>query len=128
MRLGQVLAVTAVAVVIIGLLQIVQTSQATTRTFEIQKLEQEKLEVGAQVRQLEAEVAGLSSLARIEGEAKRLGLVKPQSVQAVEVNVPWAGAALDRLPTRFSPGEQQAEETGQDAPWWRDLLGLLPFN
>jgi len=114
--------------VIIGLLQIVQTSQATTATFEIQRLEQEKLAVGAQVGQLEAEVASLSSLARIEGEAKRLGLVKPQSVQAVEVNVPVEEAGLDQLPTRYSAEEQQAEETKQDTALWRDLLGLLPFN
>lgn len=128
MRLGPILAVTAFVIVIIGLLQIVQTSQATTRTFAIQRLEQEKLEIGAQVRQLEAEVAGLSSIARIEGESKRLGLVKPESVQAVEVNVPEEDAGLNQLPTRYSAEQQQTEETEQDAPWWRDLLGLLPFN
>lgn len=113
---------------IIGLLQIIQTSEATTRTFAIERLEQEKLETGAEVRQLEAEVAGLSSLARIEAEAKRLGLVQPLSVQSVEVNVPADETAVDQLPTRYQPVEQQAEETEQDAPWWRDLLGLLPFN
>ena len=114
---------------VIGLLQIVQTSRATTANFEIQGLEQQKLELGAQVRQLEAEVAGLSSLSRIEGEAKRLGLVKPQTVQAVEVNVAAEEAPLNRLPTRFLPAEaEQLEDAGGDSSWWRDLLQVLPFN
>ena len=110
------------------MLQIVQTSEATTASFGIQALEQEKLELGAQVRQLEAEVAGLSSLARIEQEAKRLGLVKPQAVRSVDVNVAWDGASIERLPTRYSPDEHaQSEEAEQGSSWWRDLLGLLPF-
>jgi cell division protein FtsL len=115
--------------VAIGLLQIVQTSRATTANFEIQKLEQQKLELGAQVRQLEAEVAGLSSLARIEAEAKRLGLQKPQAVQAVEVNVAAEEAPVNHLPTRFSPAEaEQPEDAGGDSTWWGDLLQLLPFH
>jgi hypothetical protein len=115
--------------VVIGLLQIIQTSQATTANYQIQKLEQQKLELGAQVQQLEAEVAGLSSITRIEAESNRMGLQKPQAVQAVEVNVPVEDASVNHLPTRFAP-EVQAEPkaSGGDSPWWRDLLRRLPFN
>jgi cell division protein FtsL len=130
LRLGQVLLIALAAVVAIGLLQIIQTSQATTASFEIQRLEQQKLELGAEVGQLEADVARLSSITRIEAEAKRLGLVRPASVQALEVNVPPPDdTALDQLPSRFAPDDgQQSEAADQDSSWWRDLIGLLPFN
>ena len=129
LRAGPILLIAAVIIVIIGLLQIIQTSQATTRTFEIQKLEQQKLELGAEVRDLEAQVAGLSSLPRIQAESQRLGLVRPQSVEAVEVNVLAPDESVDRLPSRFAPaGQPQPQEAKNDAPWWRDLIGSLPFN
>ena len=128
LRAGPILLIAAVAIVIIGLLQIIQTSQATTRTVEIHKLEQQKLQLGAEVRELEAQVAGLSSLPRIRGESQRLGLVRPQSIEAVEVNVGVPDEAVDRLPSRFEAGQVQLQEADEDSPWWRDLIGLLPFN
>ena len=62
------------ALVIVGLLRVVQTSQATTAGFAVQALQQDKLEVETALRQLEADVGLLSSLERIEREALRLGL------------------------------------------------------
>jgi cell division protein FtsL len=127
-RVGQVVLVAVAAVVLIALLQVVQTSQATTASFAIQRLEQQKLELGTEVRQLEAEVASLSSLSRIEREAQRLGLEAAQARESVEVNVAWTAADEGRLPTRFAPGEQEeAEMDGQGSSWWRDLLEPLPF-
>lgn len=129
LRLRPVLLISGVALTIIAVLQVVQTSQATTANFAIQDLAQQRLELQAQVRQLEAEVAGLSSLTRIEAEAKRLGLEQPQGTEAVEVNVAWAGASVDRLPTRYALEEQAPPvEEDADSPWWRDLLDHLPFN
>lgn len=127
-RPGSILLIAAVVIVIIGLLQIIQTSQATTRTFEIQKLEQQKLQLGAEVRELEAQVAGLSSLPRIRAESQRLGLVRPQSIEAVDVNVGVPDESVDRLPSRFAAGAVQFQEAETDSPWWRDVIGLLPFN
>ncbi len=130
LRLGPVLLVAGLAIVIIALLQVVQTSEATTTSFAIQELEQERLELETSVRQLEAEVAALSSLSRIEQEARRLGLEPPQARESVEVNVAWLAADEERLPTRFAPGEQgQAGVDGHpdSSGWWRDLLKLLPF-
>ena len=129
LRLGPVLLAAGIAIVAVGLLQVVQTSRATTASFAIQRLEQEKLELETTVRQLEADVAGLSSLTRIEQEAKRLGLGPPQASESVSVNVPWPRADLDRLPTRFLPAEGAQPGVGErDEPWWRDLLELLPFD
>lgn len=127
-RLAHVLLVAVAVVVVVALLQVVQTSRATTASFAIQRLKQEKLELETEVRQLEAEVGSLSSLSRIEGEAERLGLEPAEDRQTVEVNVAWASADEGRLPTRFAPGEQQeAEVNGQGSSWWRDLLEPLPF-
>ena len=128
LRLGPVLLIAAAAIGIIGLLQVVQSSGAATTNFSIQRLEQEKLEVQILVHQLEAEVASLASLSRAEREGReRLGLVPPEALESVQVNVAWPAADQPRLPTRFAP-EEQAEVDGQDSSWWRDLLGLLPFN
>ena len=129
-RIWHVLLVTAAAIGAIGLLQVVQTSDATTTNFAIQRLEQKKLEAQTEVHQLEAQVGFLSSLARIEREAsERLGLEPPVAQQAVEVNVAWPASDQQRLPTRFLPvGEAGAEGDVGESPWWRDLLGLLSFN
>ena len=125
-----VLLVTAAAIGAIGLLQVVQTSDATTTNFAIQRLEQKKLEAQTEVHQLEAQVALLSSLARIEREAsERLGLEPPVAQQAVEVNVAWPASDQAQLPTRFLPVEEAgAEGEADESPWWRDLLGLLSFD
>jgi hypothetical protein len=127
-RPGSILLIAAVVIVIIGLLQIIQTSKATTRTFEIQKLEQQKLQLGAEVRDLEAQVAGMSSLPRIQAESQRLGLVRAQSIEAVTVNIAMPDDSVDRLPSRFAAGAVQLHEAETDSPWWRDVIGLLPFN
>ncbi len=129
-RIWHVLLVTAGVIGVIGLLQVVQTSDATTTNFAIQRLEQKKLEAQTKVHQLEAQVAFLTSLARVEREAsERLGLEPPVAQQAVEVNVAWPAADQQRLPTRFVPGgEVGAEGEAGESPWWRGLLGLLSFD
>jgi cell division protein FtsL len=121
-----VLLVAAGAALTIGLLQVVQSSEATTTSFAIQRLEQEKLELEAGVSQLEAEVAGLSSITRVQLEAQRLGLRPAESKETIVVNVPAPDVAA-LVPAGVVPqDDQQGEE--QDKPWWQDLLDSLPFN
>ena len=98
LQLMPILILAAAAIVVIGLLRIVQTSQATTATFAMTDMQQEKLELETNVRQLEAEVASLSSLERIEREAARLGLRSPKGVSYIEVNATWPAEAVDGLP------------------------------
>ena len=125
-RLGPFLLIAVAALVIVGLLRVVQTSQATTAGFAVQALQQDKLEVETALRQLEADVALLSSLERIEREALRLGLAPPSVQASVRVNV--ALPATNALPTRFA-AEEAEESTGSGATsWWRSLLKPLPFN
>ena len=129
LRVGPVLLVAVVAIVIVALLQVVQTSDATTSSFAIQQLEQEKLELRTRTSQLEAEIAALSSLSRSEQEAReRLGLEPAAAQQSLKVNVPWPGADQQLLPTRFAPDEEpDVVERSDRSGWWRDLLELLPF-
>ncbi len=138
LQLVPLLLLAAGAVAVIGLLRVVQTSQVTTAGFAMQSLQQEKLELETSVRQLEAEVGSLSSLDRIEREAKRLGLELPERVSYVLVNVARPATAEDLLPARFAPAQDDAPAVGsaaggvngspENSGWWQDLLSLLPFH
>lgn len=119
-----VLIAAGLALAAAALLQVVQTSNVTNAGYHIQRLEQERLQWQARVHQVEAEVASLSSLERIEQEARgRLGMVPAERRLYLEMNAPVPTHQL--LPTRFSPPE--APEQRSSEPWWRDLLDLLPF-
>ena len=125
-RIAPLLAAAGLMIVAIAVLQLYQASRATTASFNMQQLEQQKLQLDTSVRQLEAEVAALSSLQRIEQEAGRLGLQPAQARSSAQVNVapPAQGVGL---PTRYGPNTEEAEVGGQDAPWWHKLRKLIPF-
>jgi cell division protein FtsL len=111
-------------IALVGLLQVVQTSDATTTGYSLRRLEQDRLDRQAQVHQLEAEVAALTSMERIEGEARgRLGMTAPDDVLSLEVHKQPPAQQL--IPRRFAPEvEKSTSETGS---WWQALLRLLPF-
>lgn len=126
MRLGPLLLAFGVALVAIAILQLYQTSRATTTSFQMQQLEQQKLQLDTSVRQLGAEVASLSSLARVEQEANRLGLQPAVDRGTVQVNVappPQGGG----LPSRYAPATEEARVGEPNASWWHALRKLLPF-
>jgi len=126
LELRPILYVTGAAVVVLALLQVVQTSDVATTSFAMRRQERERLELQTRVRQMEAEVASLSSLGRVQQEAQaRLGLVPPGERRSLRVNAP-APAPEELLPTRFAP-TRVAEGDGGGSPWWRDALKLLPF-
>ena len=128
LHLMPLLTVAASLVLVLGLARVIQPSQVTTAGFAMQSLQQEKLELETSVKQLEAEVATLSSLERIEREATRLGLELPVHVSYVPVNVAWPGTAADLLPARFAPVDEDAVDgSPDDAGWWQHLLNSLPF-
>ncbi|MGB2696065.1 MAG: hypothetical protein WBD55_12885 [Dehalococcoidia bacterium] len=126
-KLAPVLLVIGAIIVLVALVQLVQTSNATTSNFAIQELGQQKLEAETRVGRLESEIGGLSSLPRIEREATgRLGLVPPVDQRSVSVNVPLPAAEVG-LPSRFAP-DAEPEVAESDDSWWQNLLDLLPFN
>jgi cell division protein FtsL len=105
--------------------QVNQFSRLTSTGYEINDLTQQRADKQAENHALEAEVAQLSSLARVDWEARtRLHLEPAQQKLYITVNheVP------DRqtLPTRFLPPDSP---TGgpSDGPAWKRLLKSLPF-
>jgi cell division protein FtsL len=125
-RLTPVLLSAALAIVAIAILQLYQTSRATTASFQMQQLEQQKLQLDTSVRQLESEVSTLSSLTRIEQEASRLGLQPADQRDTVQVNVPLPAQSVE-LPSRFAPKIEEAGVGGDHASWWHRLRKHLPF-
>jgi cell division protein FtsL len=129
LRLVPVLLIAAAAIVVIGLLQVIQTSEATTARFAIQRMERQRLELEASVRDLEADDAALSSLERVEREAARLGLQPPVAERTIEVNVPAPDVDANRLPSRYAGSGQEGEDGSTDeSAWWEDLLDFVPFR
>jgi hypothetical protein len=123
--LRRILALAVGVVVLLGLLQVIQTSGATKTGYTIRGLEQERLDWSAQVHRLEAEVASLASLDRVEREATgRLGLVPAEKVIYLEADVSPPRQQL--VPRRFLTSEPSAGESSTS--WWQALLEFLPFH
>ena len=129
LRLGPILLAVGAVIAVVCVLQLMQTSRATTASFNIQQLEQQKLELQTSVSELEVDVAGLSSLSRVQQEAKRLGLGPPAAREVVEVGVPGPSGDSAQVPARFLPKAETASKAGErPSSWWRDLLKRLPFR
>lgn len=80
-------AVVSAAICAVFLLTVLYLSQATTvatRGYETQRLEQQRDELRRQNALLEVESARLDSPARVEAEARRLGLVRAAAVLVVQ--------------------------------------------
>ena len=109
----------------LGLLQVIQTSSATTTGYNLQRLEDERSATQAEVPQLEAEVAVLTSIDRIDREARdRLGMVPADNTMTLSVEK--QAPAQQLVPLRFLTEQSEAPQVKSTA-WWRKLLGLLPF-
>jgi cell division protein FtsB len=105
--------------------QVNQLSSATSTSYEINELNRQRAARQAENRELEAEVAALSSLARVDIEARlRLGLVPAERTLYLEVNQPVP--ERQTLPSRFLPQEPPTTTRGGE-PGWKRLLRILPF-
>jgi len=111
-------------IALVLLLQVIQTSDATTTGYSLRNLEQDRVSLQAQVHQLEAEVAALTSMERIEREARgRLGMVSPTETLTLEVHAQPPAQQL--IPQRYIPEGTKA--TPKADSWQQRLLRLLPF-
>jgi cell division protein FtsL len=111
-------------VVAIALLQVAQSSSFAHTGQNIQRLEQEKSALTAEVHLLEAEIAALASLERVERHAReRLAMLPPRRTDHLSVDV----AAPDGF---LLPRPLTAEHSGHSdgGPWWQTLLRVLPFR
>jgi cell division protein FtsL len=119
----------AVAIIIaLGLVRIIQSSEATTTNYSIQDLEQQRLEARTVNSELEAEISRLSSLDRIQKEAERRGLVRPQEQDVASVNAPPPVVELPGPGSGSSESDERSRQSEGDSGWLDDALDLLPFR
>ncbi len=112
-------------IVAVGLVQVNQLSRVTSAGYEIDRLNQERAQKQAENSQIEADVARLSSLARVDIEARmRLGMVPAQARLYLTLN----HSVPDRqtLPTRFLP-VVRPQPAPSNPPLWKRLLHKLPL-
>jgi cell division protein FtsL len=124
---GRLLLAIAAAVLIgAAAMQVNQFSAVTGTGYEIEELKRERALKQAANHDLEAEVASLSSLARVEIEARaRLGMEPPKDVEHINI----VGAVPDHqtLPTRYLPAEPVEAESDENPSFVEKMLDLLPF-
>ncbi len=117
---------TLALVVLAAGLQVNQFSRLTSTGYQLNELNRQRAARQAENHELEAEVARLSSLGRVDWEARtRLHMV-PAS-QRLYLNVNHAAPDRQSLPTRFLPPEASTAKPGTGTPWWKQILELAPF-
>ena len=120
-----VLTIALVAVGLAGLLPLLQSSQTTTTGYNIRQLERQRNDWEARSHELEAEIASLAALDRVEREAReRLHMEAPKDTLYLTVDVPRP--ERQPVPDRFLPPKKQ-EGVEEGRSWWQSLLDLLPF-
>jgi cell division protein FtsL len=127
LRVPPLLPVAIVIVVGLGLVRIIQSSEATTTNYSIQELEQRRLEARTVNSELEAEIARLSALDRIQQEAERRGLVPAREQEVVSVNVPPPVVDLPGSAGAGTEREEGSSEGADNSDWLENALDLLPF-
>lgn len=130
LRSGKLAIALIIALVIgVALAQVQQFSQLTSTGYEIDALKRERAAKQAQNHELEAEVAQLSSLARVDWEARtRLGMQPAKRTLYIEVNA--TAPEQQTLPTRFrpaQPAQAPGPEPDDERSVWERARGLLPF-
>jgi cell division protein FtsL len=120
-----VVVVAVIALVGAAVFQVNQFSRLTSTSYAINALNAQRASRQAENYQLEADVARLSSLARVDWEARtRLRLEPAQSRLYIDVNRPLPDK--ESLPTRFLPAGRLPNAQPSD-PFWKWLLRALPF-
>lgn len=114
------------SVVVLGvgaMLPVFQNSVATSRGFDSQSLDAQQAQIQGHLLLLEAEVARLTSLDRIERRATDIGLIP--AADAIYVTVAEPGPAPAKIPAEYLPGVEP--ERNDPASWWQSLLTWLPL-
>ncbi|MDA0302351.1 MAG: cell division protein FtsL, partial [Chloroflexi bacterium] len=111
------------AVGVVGLVQVLQTTHVAATGYEVRALEREQQNLDADIRLLEAQIAASSNLDRIQKDATtRLGMVRPEQRVRVATDVP--SPAIVPLPRRYVPAQEFQEPPG--VAWWERMLEVIP--
>ncbi len=91
----------------------------------MQRLEEQQSTLQAENHQLEADIAALSSLDRIEHDARdRLGMIPARKIEYVSVDTPAPSGPLLPRPILALPEGQPPSQTDS---WLDSLLKVLPL-
>lgn len=115
------------AILILGLgamLPVLQNSTATSRGFDAQRIQLEQARVNGAIRDLESEVAALTSLDRIQHRAQEIGLGPGDAPIFIAVGEP--GPAPAKIPSEYLPGP--APTTDEPESWWRSLFSWVSLG
>lgn len=123
MSTTMVIAVAMLAVASAGIFQVLQTSRVAEVGYQLRALETERESLDAQIRLLEARIAGSSNLEHLREQAEgRLGMTQPVDELSITVDVP--APAVVPLPRRYV---QTPEVVAPPEPtWWEEFIGSLP--
>ena len=122
-RPRRAIAIALIAAVAIALLQVVQSSGFAHTGQQMQRLETQRTSLQAEVYDLEAEVAALSSLDRTERAAReRLGMISARNIDYMSVDVEAPSGPLLPRPLVIAQARPAAGE-----PWWQSLFKALPL-
>ena len=110
-------------VAILGLLQVLQTSQVASAGFELRTLQAERGQLESEIRLLEAGIAEKARLTALHHEAiTRLGMVQPQKV--LQLSVQEAAPHGVPLPRRYINTPPLIAQ--EQIAWWEPLLERIP--
>lgn len=110
-------------VAILGLLQVLQTSQVASAGFELRTLQAQRSQLESEIRLLEAEIAERARLTELHHEAiTRLGMIQPQKV--LRLSVHEAAPHGVPLPRRYINSPSTIEQ--EQIAWWEPLLERIP--
>ncbi|HXU23083.1 MAG TPA: hypothetical protein VN697_03525 [Tepidiformaceae bacterium] len=111
-----------IIVAVSAMLPVLQNSTATSEGFNAQRSRADEAQLQGQVSVLEADVAQLTSLSRIERRAQEIGL-HPTS-NPIYVHVDVAGPEPAKIPSSYLP--PVVAKPLPPAPWWRSIVDWLP--
>jgi hypothetical protein len=106
-----------------AMLPVLQNSAATSRGFALQQRQVEQQRLKGDIGLIEADVARLTSLPRIERRADEIGLVP--TTDPIYITVTEPGPAPAKIPAEYLP--PPAPKASRPASWWRSFLDWLPL-
>jgi len=118
-----IVAVAMLTVASAGIFQVLQTSRVAEVGYQLRALETERESLDAQIRILEARIAGSSNLEHLREQAEgRLGMTQPVEELSIAVGVP--APAVVPLPRRYV--ETPVHEAPPESTWWEEFIASLP--
>jgi hypothetical protein len=108
-----------------GTLPVVQSSIATTRGFDTERIQAEQTALRNDIRLIENDIATVTNPARVLRRAQDLGF-QVQLDPAYHVSVDVPGPDPVRLPGEYLPAPLPHSEG--PAPWWQSLLAMVSLG